>query len=71
LAAFFSSMFLIILAFSMLVKIVLFSRFAWLISACSLCALEAFSYAKLDTKWTHVRQLFSSQQACSKSYKRV
>lgn len=50
LAAFFSSMFLIILAFSMLVKIVLFSRFAWLISACSLCALDAFSYAKLDNK---------------------
>lgn len=50
LAAFFSSMFLIILAFSMLVKIILFSRFAWLISACSLCALDAFSYAKVGNK---------------------
>ena len=68
LAAFFSSMFLIILAFSMLVKIVLFSRFAWLISACSLCALDAFSYAKLDSKSeTTSVQLLSTWQISTKT----
>lgn len=72
LAAFFSSMLLIILAFSMLVKIVLFSRFAWLISACSLCALDAFSYAKFGNKSeTTSVQLLSTWQLNTKTCKRV
>jgi len=51
LAAFFSSMFLIIFDFSILFMINLFSRLAWLISACNLWAREAFSYAIGKLKW--------------------